>query len=401
MDVPLRDKAGVISRIVTSSRSVTAQVEAEEKLRQSQKLESMGQLTGGVAHDFNNLLTPIMTTLDRLQWKRLGDEIDRHLVDGAIQSAERARVLVQRLLAFARRQPLQPKAVEMGELMRGMADLVASTTGPQIRVEVETAPDLRPALADANQVEMAILNLSLNARDAMPEGGDLLISAVNETVEPGHRSGAATGSYVRLSISDTGVGMDEVTLARAVEPFFSTKGVGQGTGLGLSMAHGLAAQLGGALTLTSEPGVGTTVTLWLPVSGGSAEPLPVLPERGPAAKAGLALLVDDEELVRGAAAYTLGDLGYEVTEAASAEEAIGLLDGGLRPDLVVTDHLMPGMSGADLARLLLARRPGLPVLLISGYALQSVDTDLPRLAKPFRGSELAAAIARLLGQSAA
>ena len=167
------------------------------------------------------------------------------------------------------------------------------------------------------------------------------------------------------------------------------------------MAHGPAAQLGGALTLTSEPGVGTTVTLWLPVSGGSAEPLPVLPERGPAAKAGLALLVDDEELVRGAAAYTLGDLGYEVTEAASAEEAIGLLDGGLRPDLVVTDHLMPGMSGADLARLLLARRPGLPVLLISGYALQSVDTDLPRLAKPFRGSELAAAIARLLGQSAA
>ena len=387
----------MISRIVTSSRSVTAQVEAEEKLRQSQKLEAMGQLTGGVAHDINNLLTPIMTTLDRMQWKRLGDDIDRHLVDGAIQSAEWARTLVQRLLAFARRQPLEARAVEMGELVRGMADLVASTTGPQIRIHVETAPDLRPALADANQVEMAVLNLALNARDPMPEGGDLRISAVNETVEPGHRSGAAPSSYVRLSISDTGIGMDEVTLARAVEPFFSTKGVGQGTGLGLSMVHGLAAPLGGALTLASELGVGTQADLWLPVAAGLPEAAPV--ERAPAANAGRALLVDDEELVRSAAAYTLGDLGYEVTEAASAEEAIQLLDAGLSPDLLVTDHLLPGMSGGDLARLLQARRPGLPILLISGYAQAKGVGDLPRLPKPFRGSEHAAAIARVLGES--
>ena len=397
--VPVRDDDGRIARIVGSSRDMTAQVEAEQRLRESQKLESMGQLTGGVAHDFNNLLTPIMSTLDRLQGKGLGDGIDRRQIDGALQSAERARILVQRLLAFARRQPLQAKAVDVGELVRGMADLVSSTAGPQIRVGVEIEPDLHSALADANQIEMALLNLAINARDAMPAGGTLRISAVNDLIGAGHGSGAAPGAYVRLSVADTGTGMDEATLKRAVEPFFSTKGVGQGTGLGLSMVHGLAAQLGGALSIHSRPGLGTNVEIRLPVASSPAEAKPAGGDTPQALQrsAGQVLLVDDEDLVRGAAAFMLGDLGFEVTEASSAEDALRLLEGGLTPDLLVTDHLMPGLSGTDLVRSLRTSRPRLPTLLVSGYAdLEGVAPDLPRLTKPFRSADLARMVATVM-----
>ena len=210
---------------------------AEEALRQAQKMEAMGQLTGGVAHDFNNLLTPIVGALDMLRRKGLGGNREQRLIDGAAQSAERAKTLVQRLLAFARRQPLQPVAVDVAKLVIGMADLIRSTSGPQIRVVVEVQDDLAPAKADPNQLEMALLNLSVNARDAMPDGGTLRISAGEEQVGFGHTSKLEPGRYIRLSVADTGLGMDETTLARAVEPFFSTKGVGKGTGLGLSMVH--------------------------------------------------------------------------------------------------------------------------------------------------------------------
>ncbi|MGC2087049.1 MAG: ATP-binding protein [Bradyrhizobium sp.] len=372
--------------------------QAEEQLRHAQKMDAMGQLTGGVAHDFNNLLTPIVGALDALQRKGVGGEREQRLIAGAAQSADRAKTLVQRLLAFARRQPLQATAVDMAGLIKGMADLIASTSGPQIKVSMEVADNLHSAKADANQLEMALLNLAVNARDAMPNGGTLRISADEEPVLPGHRSGLPLGRFLRLSVADTGVGMDGATLARAVDPFFSTKGVGKGTGLGLSMVHGLALQLGGALQIQSRLGVGTNVELWLPLSD---EPAQREQEHDDAAQAlnpgaGTALLVDDEELVRASTADMLADLGYAVVEAGSAEEALAILRTGVRPQLLVTDHLMTGMNGTDLARIVRSEILGVQVLLVSGYAeAEGVAPDLPRLTKPFRRDELAASLASL------
>ncbi len=365
----------------------TAELEkAQDALRQSQKLEAMGQLTGGVAHDFNNLLTPIIGSLDMLVRRRVGSERERRLIDGALQSAERAKILVQRLLAFARRQPLQPAAVDLRRLVGEMAELVASTSGPNVDVQIALPDDLPPVLADANQIEMAILNLAVNARDAMPDGGVLTLSAKTKADPAGMRP----GHYVQLSVADTGVGMDDVTLARAVEPFFSTKGVGKGTGLGLSMVHGLALQLNGTLGITSRPGEGTRVDLLLPISASPAEAVDERREIEPHKGLGQALLVDDEDLVRMSTADMLVDLGYEVIEASSADEALALIAEGLRPDILVTDHLMPGMSGAELAHELRAGRPNLRVLIVTGYAEeQGIEATLPRLTKPFRLTELA------------
>jgi PAS domain S-box-containing protein len=400
----LRDRQGVVIGAFLYGVDVTERIQAsakladaEEALRQSQKMDAMGQLTGGVAHDFNNLLTPIVGSLDLLQRSGVGSDRERRLVDGALQSAERAKTLVQRLLAFARRQPLQPKAVALAALVDGMADLVASTSGPRVRFRVDVPAELPPVHADPNQLEMALLNLAVNARDAMPDGGVLTIAASQETVKTGHRSKLPHGTYVRLSVADTGRGMDASTLTRAIEPFFSTKGVGRGTGLGLSMVHGLAAQLGGALTIQSKPGVGTNVELWLPIGGNASDDAAVVPQIRARVAAGTALLVDDEELIRLSTADMLAEIGYAVVEADSAEEAMRLVDGGLDFDLLVTDHLMPGMTGTELARRLRDRRPGIPVLIVSGYAdVDGIAPDLPRLAKPFRRAELAASVASLV-----
>lgn len=382
------------ARIATA---IAEREQVQEALRQSQKMEAMGQLTGGVAHDFNNLLTPIVGSLDLLQRKGLGGEREQRLIAGAVQSAERARTLVQRLLAFARRQPLQPVPVDVAKLVSGMGELVSSTIGPQIRVVVAATDDLPPAIADPNQLEMAILNLAVNARDAMPDGGTLRITAGRELIRSGHRSKLSTGHYICLSVADTGAGMDAATLARAVEPFFSTKGVGKGTGLGLSMVHGLALQLGGAITIQSRPGLGTNVELWLPQSSavaGAAIPL----AGGPTSQvvSGTALLVDDEDLVRMSTADMLSDLGYAVIEAVSGEEAMHLLKAGTHFDLLVTDHLMPGMTGTDLIQAIRSAKPCTPVLLVSGYAENAtVDPSIPRLTKPFRKDELASSLATL------
>lgn len=378
-------------------------LKSQAELRQSHKMEAMGQLTGGVAHDFNNLLTPIIGSLDMLMRRGFGNERERRLIDGALQSADRAKTLVQRLLAFARRQPLQAVAVDLGKLVGGMGALIGSTVGPNIVVRVALDKDLPPANADANQLEMAILNLGVNARDAMPKGGTLTITATRESVRGEHRSGLKQGHYVRLSVADTGTGMDEATRARAIEPFFSTKGIGKGTGLGLSMVHGLAAQLGGGLTIVSEPGHGTAVELWLPISLDPLEhdeetvvaPVPVTSR-------GCVLLVDDEELVRMSTAEMLADLGYDVIEANSAQQALQLLDEGASPNFVITDHLMPGMSGANLALEVRARKPGLPILIVSGYTeAEEIAPDFPRLTKPFRNAELAHSIASLTRQDSA
>jgi CheY-like chemotaxis protein len=278
-----------------------------------------------------------------------------------------------------------------------MAELISSTTGPQIKVVVDVGQDLPSGKADPNQLEMAVLNLAVNARDAMPEGGTLRISVEATTVGRQHRSELKPGRYLLLSVADTGTGMDEATLSRAVEPFVSTKGVGKGTGLGLSMVHGLALQLGGAVTIRSTVGVGTNVELWLPQSlEVSAETKSTEPEQAQPVGRGTVLLVDDEDVVRLSTADMLVELGYEVVEAGSAEEALRLLNRGLHPQLVVTDHLMPGMSGTELARTVQSQRRGVKVLIISGYAeTAGIAPDLPRLAKPFRNSELATSLAAL------
>ncbi|HEX8556277.1 MAG TPA: PAS domain-containing protein [Sphingomonas sp.] len=388
--VPVHGENGRIIRLIGSSRDLTRQRAAEEQLRQSQKMEAMGQLTGGVAHDFNNLLTPIIGSLDMLMRRGLGNEREQRLVGGALQSAERAKTLVQRLLAFARRQPLQATAVNLPQLVSGLAGLIESTLGPKVDVRVELDDDLPPARADANQLEMALLNLAVNARDAMPHGGVLTISAKHEIIRQERASKLEAGHYIRLAVDDSGLGMDALTLARAIEPFFSTKGIGKGTGLGLSMVHGLAAQLGGELTIESEPGRGTRVELWLPTS-----PEPATGEEArlaaPLANVrGRVLLVDDEELVRMSTADMLNDMGYEVIEAASGEEALRLFDQVNPPDLLVTDHLMPGMSGVELIREIRLLKADLPVLIVSGYAeVDGIAPDLPRLTKPFRNAELA------------
>lgn len=388
-------------RDVTAEREqADALAAAQDALRQAQKLEAMGQLTGGVAHDFNNLLTPILGSLDMLHRRGIGSPREQRLIDGALQSAERAKTLIQRLLAFARRQPLQPSAVDVGSLVAGMADLVASTSGPQVRVVVHLAEDLPAAKGDPNQLEMAILNLSVNARDAMPLGGTLTVSAVSDRIGRGHRTGLMPGPYVRLSVADTGSGMDEATLQRAIEPFFSTKGIGKGTGLGLSMVHGLAAQLGGALAISSKPGLGTNVELWLPLSELAVQDAP-RPDGGemPLEAVGRALLVDDEDMVRMATADMLMEIGYHVREAGSAEEALRMIDGGETLDLLVTDHLMPGMTGADLARAFQNKRPGKPALIVSGFAeAEGIAPDLPRLTKPFRQAELARVLESIMKQ---
>ncbi|WP_375391691.1 PAS domain S-box protein [uncultured Sphingomonas sp.] len=387
---PGEGEAYVIGRDVTAEtlrRNELAQ--AQEALRQAQKMESLGQLTGGVAHDFNNLLTPIIGNLDLLQRQDGSSERQQRLVRGALESAERARLLVQRLLAFARRQPLQPGAVAIGALFDGLHPLIASTVGPQVRVVVNVAADMSPAMADANQLELALLNLAVNARDAMPEGGTLTLAAFPVANPPD----LPPGGYVALSVADSGHGMDAETMARAAEPFFSTKGVGKGTGLGLSMVHGLASQLGGAMRLDSRPGQGTRVALLLPVADAPAAPS--VPEiAAPADQAGRVLLVDDEPDVRAATADMLESLGFTVATAGSGAEALGKL--AARPDVLVTDHLMPGMTGADLAVAARARRPDLKILVISGYAgLDQIPPDLPRLSKPFRLADLAQSLARL------
>jgi PAS domain S-box-containing protein len=378
--------------------------QAQEALRQSQKLEAMGQLTGGVAHDFNNLLTPILGTLDLLQRRGVDRARELRLVDAAYQSAERAKVLVQRLLAFARRQPLQSMSTDVGALVKGMAGLVASTIGPQIALIVEVADELPHAKADPNQLEMAILNLSVNARDAIGGGGggQITLCVKPKTVEAGVMTqprppGLAPGRYIRLCVADNGRGMDEATRIRAIEPFFSTKGVGKGTGLGLSMAHGLASQLGGGLTIESKPGIGTAVSIWLPESedrehaAGDAPSIQAAPLR-----AGFALLVDDEDYIRLSIADMLTELGFTVQEAASAQAALAAIEGGLAPTLLVTDHLMPGMTGVELAYAVRARRPETKILIVSGFAeVEGIDPSLPRLTKPFVQSDLADAIAEL------
>jgi PAS domain S-box-containing protein len=392
----LRDLNETLERRVEDA--VAERGVAMAQLHEVQKLETLGQLTGGVAHDINNLLVPITGALDILNRRYAGaDERAARLLDGALQSAERAKILVNRLLGFARRQALETRAIDVNDLLNGMRDLITSSLGSTVELRMVPDPELPAALADPNQLELALLNLCVNARDAMETGGVLTIGAECAVIGPRSAVNLKPGAYVRLSVIDTGSGMDETTLAKAVEPFFSTKGVGRGTGLGLSMVHGLAAQLGGAFVLTSAPGQGTRADLYLPVAEAPARPSTLGQERPmPHVRPLSVLLVDDEDLVRHGTAEMLREMGHSVHGASGGAQAIGMLGAGLSVDALVTDYMMPNMNGTELAERARSLHSDLPVLVITGYAGGELDLGFPQLAKPFRQSDLAAALERLV-----
>ena len=372
---------------------------AQAALLQAQKLETMGQLVGGVAHDFNNLLMAVIGNLELLAKRVDDDPRQTRLLRGAMEGARRGATLTQRLLAFARKQELQSRATDVLALVEDMRDLITRSVGPLVKVQIQASGPLPAVNVDPNQLEMALLNLAVNARDAMRSGGVLTI-ALEQYLATAGQSELKPGDYVRLSVEDTGEGMDEATLARAVEPFFSTKGIGKGTGLGLSMVHGLAEQSGGTFRLESRVGVGTRADLWLPVARGALE-APAAPERTDAPVAAATIvLVDDDALIATSTAALLEDLGHRVFEFPDGQEALAAIRGGLRPDLVITDHAMPGMTGVELAIALREHDPDLPILLATGYAeLQGAQRiELPRIAKPYTQRQLSAEIERLLSQ---
>jgi len=397
-----RDADGRFLRVLGGLTDVTERKQTEEALRQAQKIEAIGQLTGGIAHDFNNLLAVVIGNLDILR-RRLGDDQRAlRLIENAMKGADRGAALTQRLLTFARRQDLKLEPVDVRSLVHGMSDMLQRSLGPMVRVETRFPLDLPLAVADAHQLELAVLNLGVNARDAMPGGGSLVIAADQALVAAGNPEGLYPGTYLRLILTDNGSGMDADVLAHAVDPFYTTKEKGQGTGLGLSMVQGLAAQSGGRLLLQSEPGRGTTVEIWLPAareaaaSAPATEPmdrdrvaLPVQPRR--------ILVVDDDALVLANTAAMLEDLGHTVRAVHGGQEALDVLgrDGGF--DLVVSDQLMPEMTGTQLRERMHAIAPGVPMLLVSGFAdlAGAPGADVPLLRKPFTRDALDEAVAAL------
>ncbi|GAU86682.1 response regulator [Bosea sp. BIWAKO-01] len=375
--------------------------EALAQLFEAQKLDTIGQLTGGVAHDFNNLLMAALGSLNLLRKHLPREERTDRLLDNAIQASERGAALTQRLLAFARRQELKPQTVDIIHLVNEMENLLQRAVGPGIKLSSSLPENLTKVLADSNQLELALLNLVVNARDAMPSGGAITIHAEDKIISSDHQyQNLKPGAYVCISVSDTGLGMDSATLAKAAEPFFTTKGPGKGTGLGLSMVHGLAAQSGGTLALSSEVNRGTRVDLWLPVSSEEPEVETLFeeaadPERQSEFVSRTILVVDDDALVSMGTAAMLEDLGHTAIEVMSGAKALEVLASNPQIELIITDHAMPGMTGAELARRVRSSQPTFPIILASGYAELPDDeglANLHRLGKPFAQAQLAAAI---------
>jgi PAS domain S-box-containing protein len=407
---PIYDSRGKHIGFAKITRDVTARRQAEEaltetraKLLQSQKLEAVGQLTGGIAHDFNNLLTAVLGSLELVRKRVPDDPRITKLIDNAVAGAQRGASLTQRLLAFARRQELHSETLDLLELIRGLTELIESSTGSAIEIQTHFPLRLSPAIADPNQLELAILNLVLNARDAMPNGGTITLSAKGATLAASNQLGLSAGDYVCLAVTDTGEGMDAETLARATEPFFTTKGVGRGSGLGLSMVHGVAEQSGGRLLLKSEKGRGTTAELWLRAS--AEMPQPAEPkqshERLVAQTSSLTILVvDDDQLVLRNTSAMLEDLGHKPIEAITGAQALRILRKPTSVDLVLTDQIMPGITGLHLIAQIRSEWPEVGVMLASGYAEfpEGVKVDVPRLAKPFDQATLAKAIAQYLAK---
>ncbi len=388
-------------------RDVTEQRELEEAFRQSQKMEAVGQLTGGIAHDFNNLLTGIVGSLDLLGTRlRQGrPEVAERYIAAALSSAHRAAALTHRLLAFARRQPLDPRPVQANALVVSLEDLVRRTIGEAIRLDTVLADDLWPTLCDPNQLESALLNLVINARDAMPDGGRLTIETRNTAITAAEAREVAPGDYVCLCVSDTGTGMSPEVAARAFDPFFTTKPLGQGTGLGLSMIYGFARQSEGLAEIASTLGQGTTVRLFLPRSHGAAEPAPAPAAAAPlpAGRGETVLVVEDEPVVRSLIVDVLGELGYRILEAEDGPAGLHLLSSPARIDLMVTDVGLPGINGRALADQARERRPGLKVLFITGYAEAAaiatgfLEPGMHLITKPFPVEALARKI-RLIAE---
>jgi signal transduction histidine kinase/CheY-like chemotaxis protein len=387
----------VEQRTADLMKEVAAREKAQEQLRQAQKMETIGQLTGGVAHDFNNLLMAVMGNLDLLRKRVPNDPRLHRLIDGAVQGAERGASLTQRLLAFARQQDLRAVPVDLTALVQGMIDLLERSLGPRVVLRLDLPENLPPARVDANQLELAILNLAINARDAMPDGGsiDIRVAKYQAVNDPALQSGC----YLKLSVIDTGRGMTAEILKRAVEPFFSSKPLGKGTGLGLSMVHGLAVQLGGALQLSSAVGKGTTATLLLPVATAAPEaesPVQAAPKVN---RSAVILFVDDDPLIAMSTTEMLEDLGHRVIGANSGPHALDIIRSEQPIDLMMTDHVMPGMTGIELAAASREVRPSLPILLATGYAElpEGAQLDLPRLAKPYHQDQLRDRLDQLLG----
>ena len=405
---PIRGPSGKIIGFAKVTRDLTERRNAQEKLEkmrevslQSQKMEAIGQLTGGIAHDFNNLLTAVLGSLELLRKRLPDDPKSIALLENAVQGAQRGRTLTQRMLAFARNQELKPEVFDIPELVRGMKELLQRSVGPTFNIETRFPLVLPVVEADANQLELALLNLTVNARDAMGDVGKIIVAARQESIAAGHCIQLKPGSYICLSVTDTGEGMDEETLRRAREPFFTTKGLGKGTGLGLSMVHGFAEQSGGRLLLHSQQGKGTIAEIWLPAAKIAIQTL----ERTSAVQAApvtktrplTVLAVDDDALVLMNTVAMLEDLGHTAFEAYSGREALEILRRKDSVDLVITDQAMPHMTGTELAAAIKHEWPDIPVLLATGYAdrVPGDDIGLPKVAKPFLQAELADAIVRI------
>jgi signal transduction histidine kinase/ActR/RegA family two-component response regulator len=387
----------------------TAQLmQAEEALRQSAKMEAVGQLTGGIAHDFNNLLQGIIGALDRIQSRiaegRIGD-IGRFL-DGAMSSANRAAGLTHRLLAFSRRQPVDPRPVDVNDLIASVEELLRRSIGETVTMRVESAPDLWPVRCDANQLENALLNLAINARDAMPDGGTLTIQTANVTLDArqASRRELGAGDYVSLRVGDTGVGMPDDVRARAFDPFYTTKPIGQGTGLGLSMIYGFVRQSDGSVQIESEIGRGTVIEIMLPRHRGeitdtaAAEQALEQPRTG---RNEVVLVVEDEAVVRLLSVDMLSDLGYHVLEAADGPAALRIVQSAQRIDLLVTDIGLPGLNGRQVADAAREKRPNLKILFMTGYAEKAAGNSflasgMEIITKPFTMDVLALKVREMI-----
>jgi len=410
--VPENNLIYCVARDVTEQRAhARALADAEDALRQAQKMETLGQLTGGVAHDFNNLLQIVTGNLELLQRGLPEDQARlRRAADNAMAGAERAALLTQRLLAFSRRQPLAPERIDPNRLVSGMSDLLNRTLGETIEVETIQSARIWPVEIDVNQMENALLNLAVNARDAMPDGGKLTIEVANTHIDEDYAAQEAEvspGQYVLISVSDTGQGMDEDVLSHAIEPFFTTKEVGRGTGLGLSMVYGFIKQSGGHIRVYSERGHGTTVKIYLPRFYG---PLPdndtgTVSRATPVCGGDETVLVcEDDDKVRAYTVDVLKELGYRVMEADNGAAALQALETASEPiDLLFTDVILPGgMTGADIAQQARAQQPGLRILFATGYARNAIihhgrlDPGVELLTKPFTYAELATKVREML-----
>jgi nitrogen-specific signal transduction histidine kinase/CheY-like chemotaxis protein len=386
---------------------VTERRAAEERLREAQKMQALGQLTGGIAHDFNNMLTGITGAMDLIRRRVAQGRIDRldRYIDTATAAATRAAGLTQRLLAFARRQSLEIKPQDVNALIEDMAEMLRRTLGEDIRLALPLQEGLWPALTDSNQLESAILNLAINARDAMPEGGQLTIETDNLQIGMGEAAngGLAAGDYVLVSVFDTGTGMSPEVAKQAFDPFFTTKPIGQGTGLGLSMVYGFAQQCGGQVRLESELGRGTCVRLYLPRASQVAAPAEAgSPSTVPQGRGETVLVVEDDPAVRMLIGEVLEELGYHYIEAADGQAAIPYLESPRPIDLLVTDVGLPNVNGRQLAEIARRLRPGLKVLFVTGYAEQAalraglLPAGMELMTKPFTLDALAGRIRRLI-----